>query len=522
MTSNHWHRNPVKTTILFCGGLLLPFYLIPQEWLSDAIGQQPVNIFASLVGAIYGLAILRRIWEIEKYQGRGTIPFAWCYFSIQHVAFGLAPLVLSVFDNSYIYHNAQGSFEYAAGVLPLLKVHLASMTVGLFGVWFGICGFSRRKARRSGRFQITQYRWSWQQLRVPCLTLLVLHAILDVLASIIKLPEALKYPVLAVSGPPNAGPLLWGLCWQDCSKKWVFVTYYSAYGLLEVIRGDRTAFVVAAVLFVLGYIISGRALNIKLGTYLKLAALGTLVAWAFVTSEDIRTFYSRGTPDSTVDAEQRIESIGGDNFNAIPHDDAGGQVMNPPFRIASRVFETSALDVVARTPDVVPFWGWEEEDTTVLLGSILPLGLNDKSAFYGSERNGVFFLRTYGWYVDPFGEENAKATSMPATLVADSWRRFGWIGVVVFFFLLGLLMARFTIMFRFHPRQIGMAVFCAAVVGELVLWYTQDMVYFATSLPRRLAVMAIYGWAFSAAMTAARKPTDLHLAPANLREPAAI
>ena len=128
----------------------------------------------------------------------------------------------------------------------------------------------------------------------------------------------------------------------------------------------------------------------------------------------------------------------------------------------------------------------------MIFTGMLPLALNPDATFFNSERTGVFFLRTYGWFVDPFGDIRGTPTSMPATLVADSWRRFGWIGVTIFFFVWGWALGKGTMLLRFGPDRLGYAIYSTALMGDILQDYTNDVTYLIDSLPRRLLVIGVY------------------------------
>lgn len=81
---------------------------------------------------------------------------------------------------------------------------------------------------------------------------------------------------------------------------------------------------------------------------------------------------------------------------------------------------------------------------------------------------------------------------MPATLIADGWRRFGWAGVAGIFFPWAWLLAKASLALRFRPHETIKALFASSVAANVVLQYTADFVSLCSSIPRRIIVICAY------------------------------
>jgi hypothetical protein len=269
----------------------------------------------------------------------------------------------------------------------------------------------------------------------------------------------------------------------------------SCFVVAELIQGQRGNFVTAFVLFGLGRFVSHGGLRLKASVLLRWAPVIAVLFWGFVKAEDVRGEFSRGTPENSAEALSRLDSLTG----ASPTDaggknlDADGVSMNAVFRVAARLFENSAVDVISRTPSDIPFWGWTDADWDDLLTGLLPLKLNGDASFLKDENAGVLFLRSYGWSnIDP-----SKGNAMPATLLADSWRRFGWIGVAAFFFVWAWVLTRTTAFLRSRPGLFTI-VFAAALLPNTAFLYGQDVVGVASSALRRVMLSALYAMGVTA------------------------
>ena len=469
--------------------LVVPLLGMPAGTFEGLFGPQAVNIAASILVFIHGICALRIMWKLEKRDGHGLIPFAWSYFAVQHLAFGFGGVLLSVFDRDYYYENDHGSFAFGQMFLPLLLLHFASMNIGLAGVWT-----ATRRARayqrgsRDGWFGLRAF--SWHRIGPICISCILLHGITWLLVSRVEMPGALEYVLASLKGSADVGFVLWGLFWRQATSKWLLLAYTGCFALVQIIIGNRAFFMVPVVLFSIGLLSSGFIPKWDMRVVCKAGFALLFLMWIFVKSEDIRNAFDRDDPTSAQEAMMRVLAIGGRNTVETP--DANGVEENGLFRVGARLYELSAMDVSARTPSVIPFWGWNDEDWSVLTTAILPMKLNPDAGYFSDQRSGCFFLRSYGFYVDPFAQMGDKATTMPATLLADTWRRFGWPGLILWFAAWSWSLARASVMLRVDRMGLATLIFGSSLLVEVITTYTFDATYLVGSIPRRLIVVGIF------------------------------
>jgi hypothetical protein len=458
--------------------------------LPNVLGLRATNILVSTSILVQGAAVLLIMWRLETRVG--SIPFASCYFFFEHLAFGFGGFLVSVFGQNYYYENANGIFPWDAVVIGAVYVHAVAINIGLIGVWLAT---KRVHVRAISRYSNPWNSWRWEESRYICYGALILHFFLWEVLQRFKL-GFVTYLDQAIIAHTHAAFLLWGLAWNRCRAKWVFLAYAAIYGLLEAIKGARGNFIFPALLFGIGILISDSSRFMKLRTAILWAPVGILIFIGITKSEDVRIAFARGEPANFEDAMARIESLTSGNSDALVLTDPLGQAENAPFRVGSRVFELSAGDVILRTPESVPFWGWTEEDMSIFLTGFLPLKLNSDAAYNSSATAGVLFLQSYGWtQVDP-----TLGNSMPATMIGDSWRRFGWYGVIGWFFFWSWFLATLTRILRCTPKTVFKTLVATALAANLMVYYDLDMIYASNSLPRSLVTMAGYAlilWAWN-------------------------
>jgi hypothetical protein len=453
----------------------------------DALNPYATNIVISFAVFLQGLAVLQIVWKLEMDRGKASFPFAWVFLAAQHLSFGFGGLLVSIFDQSYTYENNQGVFSWEEAILPLLLVHALSLNAGLLGTWLAIWRPRSKNEIHRAALQGGRNSWQWEQLSGACYISLLLHVTIWIFFGTIKDPSQLLYLVQVLGQCTNATFILWGLVWATCTRsgRWFFIVCGGGYGILEAIEGNRGFFAWPVVLFGIGYLVSTRGRAVRLRTVVRWSPLIVVLFFAAVRSEDVRLEFSRGEPKDAAEAMDRFGAL------VAPSDDSPTQgyvTEKSPFRLGSRLFELSAADVITRTPDQIPYWGWTDDDWAILLTGFVPLKLNPSAEFNNNRDAGVLFLQSYGWtYVDP-----TQGSSMPATLVGDSWRRFGWAGVAVFFLFWSWFLAKTTVILRFGPDRIIFMMFGLALAANTVFYYVSDMTYLVNSLPRRMAVMAIY------------------------------
>jgi hypothetical protein len=493
-------RVSTSHTFIFLSSLLgivvFLYLLTPRTQIEGSVNLHFANSFVAVIVFLQGIFLLKIVWRSELRAGEGSLPFAWTYLAIQHLMFGFGGLLVSIFSQNYIYNNDQGDFSWDQAVLPFLIAHAVSMNVGLWGVLAATRGRGGRRSsaqeyeRRTSRWNV----WSWDDTRVICYITLALHSIvwLFIVPIHTKLPDSVNYVAYGLAETLNASYVIWGLSWAGCRSKPLFIVYNVFIVMVSMLMGQRGEALVPLVLFGIGYMVSpvGQRWNWRVAVRWAPWALPLILFcfWISLAAEDMRHHFTRGSLESVGDAAARLESMISGNNDDIYYAVGSGEDLNGPFRIGSRLFELSGMDVISRTPGDVPFWGWNATDTSVLLTGLLPLKLNSNATYNSDPNAGVLFLQTYGWSnVDP-----SKGNAMPATLVGDSWRRFGWTGIILVYFCALWIMAKVTILFRSSPSRPGMALFSAAMLSYNFVAYDSDMIYLVNSTPRRVLITAAY------------------------------
>jgi CDP-diglyceride synthetase len=88
---------------------------------------------------------------------------------------------------------------------------------------------------------------------------------------------------------------------------------------------------------------------------------------------------------------------------------------------------------------------------------------------------------------------------MPATMVGDSWRRFGWIGVAALFCAWSWFLAKISLNFRFTPQHLIPLMVGMSLAAEIWFDYISDMITLVNTLPRHIVIMVAYSvvvWCF--------------------------
>ena len=454
----------------------------------DAVGLPVANFAIALAVFVQGLFVLHLAWNLEL-GGRLAVPFATTFIGIQHIAFGLGGLLIALFNEGFDYENAQGLFDWAPATTRFLVLHGVSMNVSLVCIWLASAPPLGNSDTREGRWRS---RVQWDFIGPLAMVTLAMHGPCWVLPNLVSLPDAFKY-VLQSFAPCTLGSyLLWGLAWNDCRAKKTFIGYNAAFIVLMMIEGSRGVFMYPILMFALGYLIAAPKGFFRLAPILKWSPLVLFVFWGFLKTDDLRTRFTRGAPVDFADAMARLDFMFGssadDTGPAPGQGDGSGREMNGMFRIGGRLFELSAADVISRTPEEFPYWGWTEEDTSILLTGFVPLKLSPNATANTSGTAGVLFLQTYGWtQVDP-----TLGNSMPATVIADAWRRFGWLGVILTYAILGWLLTKLTLAGVFTPGDDFKATFFTAFTCNIVFQYTTDLTTLVASTPRRAAVTFVF------------------------------
>ena len=452
--------------------------------LRDVVGLPIANAVIAAVVFVQGVFVLKAGWNLEL-GGRFALPFATTFMGIQHIAFGLGGILVTFFNEGFDYENAQGLFGWAPAVTRFLILHGLSLNISLLGIWLAA-------APPLGNRVHQRMPLHWDFLGPLCMVTLSLHGPCWLLPDLVPMPGPLKYALQSFGQCTLGAYVLWGLAWRNCRAKKVFIVYNFFFISLFMIEGHRTVFIFPIFMFALGYLIAAPVGFFKLGSLLRWTPLVLLLFFVFVKTDDLRTRFTRGAPTNFAEAMDRLSFMVGDSVDgsgtAIGVGDGSGREMNSMFRIGSRLFELSAADVISRTPEEFPFWGWTEEDTSVLVTGFLPLKLNPDAVANTCGTANVLFLQSYGWtQVDP-----KQGNSMPATVLADSWRRFGWLGVILTYVVLAWLLTKFTLAGVFIDAGDFKAIFFTAFTCNMVFQYTTDITTLVSATPRRIAVTVAY------------------------------
>jgi hypothetical protein len=487
-------RLDFKTFFFF--SLICAAGLILSALSRDAIGDYAANSIFAVIAFLQGCGALWMLWDVEM-RGRTRVPMAWAYFAAEHIAFGLGGALTAVFNFGYGYDNALGEFSYSDGIIPLMMVHIVSLNIGLFGARLGAS--QARRGIKPGIQESRDKQWGWNEMAPLCYASLAMHGLVWVVLLNLGLTGMPFYVAAVFSTSANAAFFFWGLAWQKSRMKPVFVVYVTIFTVIEMIGGGRGNYMFPLLLFGLGYTVSPAGRQFRFATFVKWAPALVFVWWSFTITEDLRGQYGRGVPLDVADAIARVTFLAEapetdtDNNRYV---DTYGAAINGPFRVGSRLFELSAMNVVQETPRSIPFWGFDDEDWSVLWTGLTPLKLSPDATYHNSDTAGVLWLHAYGFtQVDP-----ELGNSMPATILADSWRRWGWLGVVLAYLLLGYILARLTSVLRLdRATTFWMLPVTGTVVANYAFIYTQDLIYTAFTVPRRVVIILAYAGALYAA-----------------------
>jgi hypothetical protein len=457
------------------------------------------NILVSLNSFLLGLIPLWQMFKWGRSDGMPLARFAFLYFSIQHIAFGIGGSLIAIFDQDYSYLTLYGYFPYTDGLVHLQLINLISLYAALVGMWFIIAGrriISASLHRGPSSLQHDYFNAMVenheQLLRRICYASLAFHAIIIGLqwyAVYSEISDISRYLIQIGAKVAPATFFFLGLWWpQGRRKRWIFATYILLYGLFQLSTGGRAPILYAVFMFLAGLLIVSPEWLMRPRRLVIAAVVAALIPWLAVQSEDIRLFYHSREPINLGEWTQRLAMLVGQKQIGV--DNSGAVLLDPEtldrtlFRFGARVTEPTALDMVARTPEEFPYWGWSEPDWITLGTSWLP------AFFYPDlpkvEDSGVLFLRHYGWAVNP-----ELGTSMPVTLLADSWRRFGWPGVIAVHFLLAALLTITSILMG-RRFSVQMIVLSGALTYILTFSYTDDILTWVTSLPRKAVAAVAY------------------------------
>lgn len=460
-----------------------------------------INILISLVSFFLGLIPL---WQMYIWERSGGVPlarFTLVYFSVQHIAFGVGGSLIAIFDQNYTYLTLYGYFPYADALARLQLINLISLYAALAGMWAIIAGRRTIGASLPGCSSDHLHDHlsampaiQGQSLRMVCYVSLVSHMLVVssqwyFTYSGTPTTDISRYLIQIAAKVAPATFFILGLWWPyGHRERWIFATYFLVYGFLQLATGGRAPVLYAEFMFYAGLLMASTGWLMHPRRFVVVAIVALLVPWLAVKSEDIRLLYHSRVPADLGDLGQRVITLVGPKQIGVA--DSGAVLHNPEtlgrtiFRFGARITELSALDIIARTPEKFPYWGWSKTDWFMLGTGWLPAFVFPDLP--KDENSGVLFLRHYGWAVDP-----EHGHSMPVTLLADSWRRFGWPGViVVHFFLAAFLTTISTLMGR--RSSVQMIVLSSALLYIITFSYTDDILTWVTSMPRKVVVVLAY------------------------------
>jgi len=466
-----------------------------------------INILVSLISFLLGLIPLWQMFIWERSEGTPLTRFTFVYFLIQHIAFGFGGFLIAIFDQDSSYLSLHGYFPYADGLARLQLINLISLYAALAGMWAIIAGRRFIGASLHGCPSILRRDHHGamvenheQLLRRICYVSLVFHAIIVSLqwyATYTGISDTgiSRYLIQIGAKVAPATFFFLGIWWPHGRRgRWIFATYILVYGLMQLASGGRAPILYGVFMFFAGLLIVSPRWFMHPRRLVVVAIAAVLIPWLAVQSEDIRLLYHSRVPQDLGDWARNMTTLVGPKQIGV---EGTGNISPGPetldrtlFRFGARITELAALDIVARTPEEFPYWGWSETDWLMLGTGWLPAFLFPDLP--KDEDSGVLFLRHYGWAVDP---EHGHA--MPVTLLADSWRRFGWPGVItVHFFWAAFLTTISMLMGRRLSMQV--IVLSGALLYIFTFSYTDDIFILATSMPRKVVVALAYATLISA------------------------
>lgn len=436
-------------------------------------------------------------WEGER--GAVITRFTSLYFTVQHIVFGFGVLLLAVCDDNDSYLTANGYVPYASGLARLALINLVSLYAGLAGMALVCFGgkernnISRRPSIIGGDMfsKIKNVGPDEQLLRRVCYVSIIFHVFILALQWNIGFNVGgnwLRYIVQVGAKVTPATFFFMGLLWvHSRADRWPLALYLVVYGSMQLATGGRAPILYGIILFFTGIAVLSPTWFLRPRRLLALLCLGGLLPWLSVRSEDLRLLYQSREPANAADLGERLVKLLGGSDTGVGQSDSASVEQKSGrtlFRFGGRLTELAALDVVARTPEDFPFWGWSLSDSISVGTGWLPAAIFPDLP--KDDLSGVLFLRLYGWAIDP---ENGH--SMPITMLGDSWRRFGWTGVGVAHFILGLILTKTSMLLRRAYGLKGIALI-GALYFVILFSYTDDIVTFITAMPRRIIAALLY------------------------------
>jgi len=453
--------------------------------------------FACFCVGLYPLWVMFLFWRLARSPLSGLV---FTYFLAQHIAFGLGGLLVALFDDGYQYVNLQGDFFYADALQRLMIVNAVALYAALAGVLsvgagrsiFGVRSGSRVSVGKKDILMRTMEKHN-KSLRRICFLSLGFHFIIVLFQWYItyqSINPNITYLVQVFAKVAPATFFFMGLLWPyERRDRKIFLIYILSYCILQLSTGGRAPALYAILMFSIGILYRSPSWFVQKRQVMLIAASLIILPWLAIQSENIRLVTQSRVPEGFKDLVQRLEMLTLDAQTT--REDSWGKEYTPSlsnslFRFGARIVEVSALDVFAKTPEEIPYWGWNDKDSTALGQQMLSTKFSRDDIVNGNDGT-VMILREYGWAVDPSG-----GTSFPLTLLADSWRRFGWLGVIIIHYLWATLLTMIPIFLVWQRAKLLGIVMAGPTLYTFTFLYTSNLVDVLASLPRLLFISGVY------------------------------
>jgi hypothetical protein len=457
-------------------------------------------ILVASLSFLLGLIALHGMFAWERRASAPVLVWTFTYFAPQHLAFGFGGLLVALFGQDWTYATLQGNFYYADGLVRFALAHLLALWAGVAGLAAAIMlqRFRLGRPPTTARTRSQEVRHgtlgiSDALLQKICWASLGVHAGLiglQYLWAFYPAAPLVRYWVDALAR--DAAPatfFLWGI-WLAKARRGrvLFASYLCLYSLVVLATSGRGPILQAVLLFSLGYLIGPGRRQLRPRAIGAAVLLALALVWLFVGSgEVIRITGARGGTELS-NLRSRIALLI-EGWRSIP--DQSGLFTYVAGRVGTRLVETYSFDVVARTPEWVPYSGWIAEDWDTLRYGWLPVFLFP--SLPPPENDGPAIFRAYGVYFPP-GETPG---GIPVTVLADSFRRFGWSGVAAVHFGVAVLLGGLSAQLARRRFSAQRLLFVGAVMTIVSNLYTTTVLSLIVAMPRRLLIALFYSVALS-------------------------
>ena len=436
------------------------------------------------------------------------------FYLIQFLAFGIGALIVGLLGSNEFYFNLQGSFAYDAGVEKVALANMLASYTALFTlVTVKIFGKFVPQKKRMGsdlnsgekiRSIIHRHKSLFEKILLLGFLSHFSVTVLQWVNIYFGLVQEINYVVqvlakIALSVFFLAGLLLSEL---DRNKKYVFF-YLAVYILLQLATGGRGPALYAILLLTLGILFTDPRWFFRKRVFLVCCASLIVVPWLAIQSENVRLLAGSRIPQSFSDLIDRIAVVV--TASKQPSLDSWGMPLesslaNSLVRFGARMVEGSVVDVFAKTPELIPYSGWSDEDYSDIYDTFFPSIITGHES--GRMPGGVMVLKEYGWAVNP-----QQGTSFPLTVLGDSWRRGGWFGVILTNIFLVSTLLGFGFFVRCFTSKVFQIVISGPLICALSFSYTNDIVGLIGTFPRLILLSVVYASAliFSSSWNSTRR-----------------